>query len=281
VRLGAVAEQILSQYEYPPVVARTLGELLVVAAMLSANLKSEGILTIQIKSAGPVPLMVADAAYGGALRGYADLAEGAAAILKEKPDATLVDLFGPDAYLAITLDPGENMRRYQGVVALGEAGVAEALIEYFTNSQQLEIMLHLAVTQQAPWNMAGLMIERMPEASPTGQSSPGQETMTQSDSWPYARAVAGTVTNDELLDAMLDAPTLLYRLFHEEGVIVYDAQPLKAQCRCSRERIEKLLLSMPAPERADMVVEGKISVHCQFCNATHGFTPQQVGLSVS
>lgn len=266
VRLGSVADTILKQYAYPPCVTRVLGELLVVAAMLSSSLKSDGILTIQIKGKGAVPLLVVDAAQAGALRGYAEIEEGKESFLNALGEPRLSAIFGSNAYLAITLDPGAGLQRYQGVVALTGATIAEALAEYFTQSQQIEAQLKLAVSTQAPFAASGFMIERLPHAD------------EGSDSWPYAQAIMGTVTEEELLDPLLDAPSLLYRLFHEEGVRVYDATALRAECRCSRTRIEDMLLSMPLTDRADMIEGGIASVHCQFCNTTQTFTRAELGL---
>ncbi|MFM9891004.1 MAG: Hsp33 family molecular chaperone HslO [Rickettsiales bacterium] len=266
VRLGSTLDTILGRYDYPTPVARALGELVVVAAILSSSLKTEGILTIQIRGKGAVPLLVVDATHGGALRGYADVAPEHRTALDAAENTSLSDLFGDGAYLAITFDPGAGMQRYQGVVALEGATIAEALLGYFRDSQQIEVILHLAVAHAKHWSAAGILLERMPQAK------------AESDSWPYARAVAATVSDAELLDPLLDAPTLLYRLFHESGVWVYDAQGLTTHCRCSRERIEQMLLSMPTTDRADMVVDGAATVHCQFCNTEQRFTAEQLGL---
>lgn len=271
VRLGSVADTILSRYQYPAPVRRLLGELLVVAAMLSANLKQEGIFTIQIKGNGPVPLVVVDAVFGGALRGYAEVPDENRVQLESLADYSPRALVGENAYLAITLDPGAGMQRYQGIVGLEGDSVAEALTNYFTQSEQLDVALMLAVSEQSPWNASGFMIERLPEVVAASEAN--------AESWRYARAVAATITPEELRDPLLDAPVLLYRLFHEEGVWVYDPHPLSIGCRCSRERIEKLLLSMSATDRAEMIVDGKASVHCQFCNKSEVFTPDELGLS--
>lgn len=273
VRLGDVAGTILSRYDYPPQVVRLLGELLVMAAMLSGNLKQEGIFTIQIRGKGLIPLIVVDAVYGGALRGYAELSDEAAAEIRAMKEYSPRAMVGEDAYLAITLDPGAGMQRYQGIVALEGDSVEEALVNYFTHSEQLEVQLHFAVSETAPYRAAGMMIERLPEQA--GKADAGDE------SWRYARAVMGTVNADELLDPLLDAPGLLYRLFHEEGVWVHAGTALSVGCRCSRGKIEKLLLSMDAADRADMIVDGAASVHCQFCNKTEKFTPNQLGIAVS
>lgn len=272
VRLGAVADIILSRYDYPPTVTRLLGELLVVAAMLSSNLKQEGIFTIQIRGDGLVPLVVVDAVYGGALRGYAEIPEANRENIEAIGDYSPRALVGEGAYLAITLDPGAGMQRYQGIVGLEGDSVADALGNYFTHSEQLDVEVKLAMSEAKPWRAAGMLIERMPEVT-------GAATEANSESWRYARAIMGTVKTEELLDALLDAQTLLYRLFHEQGVWVYDAHPLSVGCRCSRDRIEKLLMSMSANDRADMIVNGKASVHCQFCNKSERFTPEELGLS--
>lgn len=272
VRLGEAANTILSRYDYPPAVVGMLGELLTVAAMLGANLKQDGILTIQVRGKGIVPLMVVDATFGGNLRGYAEVSDEAKKTLARMDVVTPQALVGEGAYLAVTLDPGADMQRYQGIVTLDGNSVADALLHYFANSEQLDVELKLAVSPQAPWVAAGIIVERMP-----GE----KDVAANEEAWRYAKALMGTVKAGELLDPMLDAPAMLYRLFHEEGVIVYDAQEQKVGCRCTRVRIEKLLMSMRAEDRADMIVDGRANVHCQFCNKSEFFTPAELGLSVN
>lgn len=272
VRLGNVANTILSRYDYPPAVVRMLGELVVIAGMLSSNLKHEGIFTIQMRGKGLIPLVVVDAVYGGAIRGYADISpEAANEIAALGKDATPRAMLGEGAYLAITFDPGEQMQRYQGVVELVGDTIADALMHYFTLSEQLDVELRLSVSDTAPWAASGIIVERMPEAS----SEASEENQ---EAWRYAQALMATVKADELLDPLLDAPALLYRLFHEGGVRVYDHHTLSVGCRCSRERISNLLLSMSEIDRADMVVDGVANVHCQFCNKSELFTPEDLGL---
>lgn len=268
VRLGAVAQTILVRHQYPDHVARMLSELLLAAAMLSANLKSEGIFTIQVRGKGPVPLIVVDGVYGGQLRGYADVRPEAVDEINAMTTYSPRALVGEGAYLAITLDAAAN--RYQGIVALEGDSVAEALMAYFMNSEQLDVHVQLALSHDGPWRAAGIMIERMPE---------GKDVADPQEAWAYARAIAATLTNEELLDPLLDAPSLLYRLFHEQGVWVYDPHYFSVGCRCSRERILGILTGMPLEDRADMVVDGKIDVHCQFCNKSEIFTPEEIGLS--
>jgi len=270
VRLGSVADTILGRYDYPPQVRRLLGEFLLAAAMLSANLKQQGIFTIQVRGNGHVPMVVVDAVFGGVIRGYADVRESARETILQMKEYSPRALLGEGAYIAITYDPGEGQQRYQGIVALEGDSVADALMAYFTNSEQLDVRVKLTITDAAPWRAGGIMIERMPSAPDDAKAR---------DAWAYAQAVTGTVTNEELIDPLLDAPELLYRLFHEEGVWVYDPQTLAVGCRCSRERIIGILTGMKLEDRADMVVDGKIGVHCQFCNKSEEFTPEEIGLS--
>jgi molecular chaperone Hsp33 len=277
VRLGAVVEDILERHDYPEPVSRILGEMLVMAALLSSNLKQEGIFTLEIRGAGAVRLMVADAVFGGTIRGYAQLREGA----EIQPLGAMAprELLGADAYLAITIDPGEDMQRYQGIVALEGESLADALHAYFRDSVQLAVDLKLAVAKSAEivgnkprWRASGILIERLPGNDETLAS------ISEDDSWHYARVMLATLTHKELLDAALDATDLLYRLFHEQGVVVYPARAITSGCRCSRARITTVLMSMPKSEREAMVMGGVIRVHCQFCNQAESFTPAEIGL---
>lgn len=269
VRLGSVADTVLGRYDYPPHVARLLGEMLLAAAMLSANLKDRGIFTLQIRGNGLVPLVVVDVVYGGQIRGYADVPEASREALLNMATYSPRALVGEGAYLAITLDSGVGAERYQGIVALEGDSIAEALTAYFTNSEQINVAVELAAAHMDGWRAGGIMIERMPDASDKAKTD---------DSWDYARAVMRTVTAAELLDPLLDAPELLYRLFHEEGVWVYDPQFLSVGCRCSRERITDVLKTIPGSDLQDMVVDGVIDVHCQFCNKSEVFKPADIGL---
>ena len=271
VYLSDVADIILSRYAYPKAVVKLLGELIVVASMLSANLKQNGVFTIQIRGNGLIPLIVVDAVYGGAVRGYAEVSDEAAAKIEKLKNPSPREMVGQDSYLAITLDAGEDMQRYQGIVALEGDSVAEALMEYFTRSEQLDVQLQLAVSEQAPWTAAGIIVERMP----TGSDEAADANL---EAWRYASALMGTVKGDELLDPLLDAQAMLFRLFHEEGVRVFPPHLLSVGCRCSRPRIHSLLMSMAMNDRADMIMDGTASVHCQFCNKSERFKPEELGL---
>lgn len=270
VRLGATLDEILTRHDYPESVTRLLAEVLLVTAMLSSNLKHEGIVTLQMKGKGAVRMLVADAVYGGVIRGYAELAEGAAkdiaSLRAPNPRALLSD----ESYLAVTLDIEEG-QRYQGVVELEGDSLTDALNAYFRNSQQLDVAFKLAVGKQdGKWLAGGAMIERLPAENGDSEEA--------SEAWHYAKVMLQTLKDDELLDESLDADELLYRLYHEQGVVAYDAKPISTACRCSRERIYNLLMSMPEEDRRYALVDGKVSVHCQFCNTSQEFAPSELSL---
>jgi molecular chaperone Hsp33 len=267
-RASEAVNTILSRHHYPEPVAQLLGELLVAASMLASQLKRDGVLTLQMKGNGPVRMMVADAVYGGALRGYADLAENATIPPHGSPQAFM----GEKGCLAITLDPGDDMQRYQGVVALEGENLRDILAHYFTQSQQLEMLMQFAVlhvaagakSDQGKYVAAGYMLERLP--------------CDNDDDWRAALAISHTLTAEELLDDSLSAADLLYRLFHEDGAVCYDSQAVSVGCRCSRERIMNVLMSMELEDRVETLVDGQASVHCQFCNKTEYFSADELGL---
>lgn len=282
--LDEVVSKIIARHDYPGQVAHLLSECLLVAALLAAQLKQQGIFTLQMKGKGPIKMLVADASFDGTLRGYAELGEQADAYFAEKKseeNPLLQELFGEGGHLAITFDAGGD-QRYQGVVALEGTSVADAVMEYFNHSQQLNMHMMLAVKgakeegvlEKGGIKAAAMMIEQMPEtAEQQADLLDGQEA------WGYASVMMKTVKPEELLSVGEMPESLLNSLYHEQGVRVFSARAYHASCRCSRERIEKLLLSMAEDDRAHMLVDGKASVHCQFCNSEEHFSAQELGLT--
>ncbi len=289
VRLSPVIDTILSRHDNPALADRLLGELLTLAAMLSANLPEGGILTLQAKGEGPIRFVVVDAVHGGALRGYVDLAEGGRealeALAKANPDPDLPDLMGT-GYLAITLDLGFG-DPYQGIVPLEGHSMAEAVQHYFTQSQQIDVLFNLTVNRrtsrdgQSHWAAGGIMLERMPEegGKPVEPDLNGGRVLRAAPvkpdealhGWDYNALLVETATEDELLDPHLAPSALLYRLFNEAGVWVHDTKPISADCRCSREKIATVLQGMGEETLEEMKMDGVISVTCQFCNREERF----------
>jgi molecular chaperone Hsp33 len=297
VRLGSAAEEILSRHRYPKPVAVLLAEMLVVAAMLSSNLKSGGLLTVQAKGEGPVKFLVVDATHTGALRGYAELAEGGktklSQLARRKKPPTLKDILGK-GYLALTFDPGLGGERYQGIVELADTSFADAMLGYFTQSHQVEMAIRIAAAQEkrkgrkARWVAGGILIERLPEGSvsknPKKKSSKSPEKFRTSDGlpedlkeqWVRNRLFLESATEKELLDRSLPSWTLIRRLFGEDGVWAYAVRAIEASCRCSRERILEVLTSLPEQEVNDLFVRNRLKINCRFCNSTEQFSRDDI-----
>jgi molecular chaperone Hsp33 len=267
VRLGPAIDGILTQHDYPDPVATLLGEAITLAVVLAGALKYDGIFTLQTKGNGAIRLMVADVSTAGAVRGYAQF-DRAKLDAAADTGAPVPDLVG-SGYIAFTVDQGEDTDRYQGIVELAGATLADCAQHYFRQSEQLQAGIKLAVGRTGPggaWRAGGLMLQRVP---PEGGYGPIADDVE--DGWRRAMVLMSSATAAELTDPLLPPRRLLYRLFHQEGVRVYDTHALAARCRCSRERIEAILRAFPADEREDMKKERVITVTCEFCNRRYDF----------
>ncbi len=269
VRLGPALDEILTRHDYPDAVAAALGEALALAAMLAAALKYKGIFSLQTKGSGPLSLLVADISSVGDLRGYAqfDPQTTAAVLSRTGASPSVPRLFG-SGYLAFTVDQGAHTERYQGIVELNGATLADCVHHYFRQSEQLETAVKLASARdcEGRWRAGGLMIQRMPD--PGGLASKHEE-----GGWRRAAAFLASSTTAELLDPELPADRLLYRLFHEDGVRAFRPRSLRFACRCSRERVADMLGALPAGDIAEMKEDRETVVTCEFCSARYVFTP--------
>ncbi len=262
VRLGASVDDILGQHDYPEPVATLLGEAVVLAAILASALKYDGIFTLQTKGDGPVPLLVVDLTSTGDLRGYARFD---ADRLTEANGRDVSALIGK-GLLAFTVDQGDFTDRYQGIVELSGESLADCLQHYFRQSEQIDAGIVIAAGRQGDrWRAGGVMIQRLPDPDRTVPAS------DREDDWRRAMILLGSATEAEILDPALAANGLLYRLFHEDGVRVFEPVGLRAACRCSRQRVADMLGSLPRLEVEDMKQDGHVSVQCEFCNSTYLF----------
>ncbi len=251
-----------------------LGEMLVLTAAVAGALKFDGRFTLQTKSDGPISMMVADLATPGAMRGYAryDPAALESALDNGGPAGDSVPRLLGAGHLVFTLDTGPDTEFYQGYTELGGATLAECAHDYFRQSEQLEAGLRLAVTRveegagRGHWRAGGLMVQRLASAP---AERDGDEDWQ--DKWCHALALAGSVRDDELTDPEVSPYDTLYSLFHEGGVRVFRAVELEVGCRCTRERILRMLNSFEPAQLKDMVVEGRIVVTCKFCNSAFAF----------
>jgi molecular chaperone Hsp33 len=277
VRLGPLLDEILTRHAYPEPVAALLGEAIALAAALAGALKYDGVFTLQTKGDGPVHLLVADVTSAGAVRGYAqfDAAKLAKATAQGDIGGSVPRLLGA-GHLAFTVDQGEHTDRYQGIVELQGASLAECAHHYFRQSEQVEAGLKVAVARVADadgvkrWRGGSLMVQRLPDEGEAERREAAE------DGWRRAVILMSSSTSAELVDPALAPEALLFRLFHEDGVRVYRRQDLAARCRCSRERVERVLRMLPADELAGMKVEGRITVTCQFCSAAYGFDDDDI-----
>lgn len=269
-RLGPAIDEILTGHAYPEPVANLLGEACALAALVGSNLKFDGRLILQAQGSGPVRFVVADYDTSGGLRGYCRYDADAVAKASEgfqRPGAR--SLLG-DGVFVMTVDQGPDMDRYQGVTAIEGETLALCAEQYFAQSEQTPTRILLAVGQAndgagPTWRAGGVLIQHIAADDARGSTQ---------EAWDRTQALFETIGEDELIDPMLAANTLLWRLFHEDGVRVFEPRPLRAFCRCSQDHIETVLRSFPASDRADMVEpDGKIHVTCEYCSRIYAVEP--------
>ena len=267
VRLDSVLSEILAAHSYPPLVEKTLAEALVLTALLGASLKqANGQLTMQAQTKGAIRLLVCDYK-DGAVRGYVQFDETAVAALPA--NSTLFGLFGT-GYLAITFDRalpvGEGGGRYQGIVPLEGASLADAAEHYFVQSEQIPTMIRVGVDRVDGKCIAGgLLVQHLPEGEE------GRERLhvrLDHPEWEHVAALSGTMGADELCDPALPLEEIVWRLFHEEDeVLIEKGFALAKGCRCDMAHIRDVIAKFPPEDRADMADEtGDIIVDCEFCS---------------
>jgi molecular chaperone Hsp33 len=274
VRLGASVDEILTRHAYPDAVANLLGEACALAAVVGASLKFDGRLIVQAQGDGPVRYVVVDYDTEGSMRGYCRYdADKVAALATgfQRPGAR--SLLGKGVFI-MTVDQGADMERYQGVTPIEGETLALCAEQYFAQSEQTPTRVRLAVGQVDTgeglhWRAGGLFIQNIAEDDARGSTE---------EAWITAQALFETVGEDELIDPTISSELLLFRLFHEDGVRMFEPKPLKAFCRCSEERIMSVLQSFPAEDRASMVEDdGRIRVTCEYCSRVYELTPEAVG----
>jgi molecular chaperone Hsp33 len=249
VHLEHVWKSVIERHDYPDVLRDLMGELTAAAVLLAATLKLDGSLVLQIHGKGVVKLLVVECSGDLEVRATA---KWDGVVL---PMATLQELVG-DGRFVITLDPKDGNKVYQGIVALEGESVADILQNYMTRSEQLDTHLWLAADGQ---RATGLLLQKMPERKES-----------DSDSWTCALKLSETVKREELLE--LPSEELLHRLFHEEDLRLFDAQPVVFACSCSKDNVVKML-RMLGKEEVNAVLDekGLIEVHCEFCNQRYQF----------
>ena len=282
VRLSTVADTIIHKHNYPPEIAKLVGESLAVTPALANTLKFEGIFTLQTKTDGAVKFLVCDMTSTGHLRAYCHYnADEISALIKQNGnDLSLPRLMGA-GYLAFTVDQGERGDPYQGIVELSGNNLVDCVHKYFEQSEQLQASIKLATAEvnslggRKHWRVGAIMLQRIPLEGGSG-SGISIDHDDQEDGWRRLVYLLSTCTDRELTDPYLTAQELLYRLFHEDGVRVFKPTALIHKCRCSRSRIEAILSQMSPEDLQEMQIDGTITVNCEFCNTTEIFKPDDI-----
>jgi molecular chaperone Hsp33 len=268
VRLGEAVDTVLKTHAYPRPVSDLLGELLALAGGLAGGLKFDGRFSLQIRGEGPVRLMVADITNDGQMRGYASFDGNAV-----DEGAGFGELIGK-GLLALTVDQAASGgETYQGIVQLDGRSLQDSMLTYFHQSEQVPTGIRSAVffdEAADTWRAAAVIVQAMPGE---GAISAGE----REDDWRRTMLLLETLSDDELLDPGLGPDTLLFRLFHEDGVRVFDSLDLSFGCSCDDERVGAMLRRFERDEVLAMQdATGKVTVTCEFCSRVYRFTPDDI-----
>ncbi len=274
VRLGPLADALLTRHQNHPVVTALTGQALALTAALATALKFRGSFSLQAKGDGALPMLLADCTESGALRGYARADTDKLATLLaagERPSAAALLGHG---YLAFSVDQGPDRERHQGIVSIEGDSLADMALHYFETSEQLQCTVRLACAKTPlGWRAGALILERVARE---GGLDPEMDDDAQTESWRTATALAATLKESELLDDTLQPDRLLFNLFGTEGVAADRNRALAYGCRCSRARLSGILETFPKDDLDHMAVGGDIVMTCEFCNLDFRFGRDEV-----
>ncbi len=293
VQLGPLVNTILARHDYPAPVARLLAEAIALTVLIGTSLKFEGKFVLQTKSDGPVDLLVVDFATPENVRAYARFNEEALAAAVAEGQISPEQLLGT-GILAFTIDQGNFMQPYQGIVPLDGTSLEDIAGVYFRQSEQIPTRVRLGAAElydrddegkpRHSWRAGGLIAQFLPEAPERmrqkdlhgGDGDTGEATHSEDDAWTEARMLVDTIDADELTDPAIGTERLLFRLFHERGVRVYPPQAVFDRCSCSREKIKGVLQGFSQDEIEASEEDGEISVTCEFCSTTYKYQAEEI-----
>ena len=278
VQVGPLLNAILERHDYPPTVARLLAEATVLTALIGTSLKFSGKLTLQTKGDGPVDLLVADFTAPESMRAYARFDEERLAAAVAEGATSPEQLLG-NGILAFTIDQGAGMQPYQGIVPLDGSSLEDIAGVYFRQSEQLPTRVRLGVAEFFDRDGEGKPRHGWPQAPERlrmrdlhgGDGDESGHEVQEDDAWTEAVTLLNTVDTDELTDPQVPVERLLYRLFHESGVRIYDPQAVFDRCSCSRDKIKGVLSGFTAEEIKASEEDGAIAVTCEFCSTTYRY----------
>ncbi|MGD8483456.1 MAG: Hsp33 family molecular chaperone HslO [Thioalkalispiraceae bacterium] len=257
-QLDSSWQAVIENHDYPQPVKQLLGQMLSAVVLLSATLKFSGKLSLQLQGSGPISLMIAECTTGqeSEVRHLRGIAHSADVV----PVGGLKELAG-DGHLVMNLEPsgesGKEKERYQSIVELLGDSLSDALENYLVRSEQLDTQLWLACDEQ---RCGGLLIQRLP----------ANDEVTDQDAWERVQQLSATIQEPELLN--LDADEIIHRLYHEEDIRLFEKEPLKFYCPCSRDRVASMLRSLGYEEVRSIIEEqSNVEVACEFCNHKYLF----------
>lgn len=282
VRIGSVLNDILDAHDYPLPISHLVAETVTLTLALSSMLKYEGIFTLQAQGDGALKMLVSDTTSAGEVRGCASFDEErfnrsreqlSALKTTESSQNHLAQYLGK-GYLAFTVDQGKHAERYQGIVDLKGASLVECVQHYFNQSEQIGTGMKMAVGKRdGRWRASCIMLQHLPEDQVNPEFGTGN---LREDDWRRTMILLDSCTEDELLSEDIDANELLFRLFHEEGIRVYDRKNVEKGCRCSKERVETILKGMSMEDIEYMDKAGIVSMTCEFCSYTYEYKTEDV-----
>ncbi|QND21572.1 Hsp33 family molecular chaperone [Rhizobium leguminosarum bv. viciae] len=293
VQLGPMLDAILERHHYPAPVARLLAEVVVLTVLLGTSLKFDGKFTVQTKGDGPVDLLVADFSTPENVRAYARFDQALLNKAIESGETEPEQLLGK-GILAFTIDQGKFSQPYQGIVALDGTTLEDIAGVYFRQSEQIPTRVRLAAAElfdrddagkpRHRWRAGGLVAQFLPEAPERmrqpdlhgGDGDTGNRPHGEDDARLEARSLVETIDADELTDPLVGTERLLFRLFHERGVRVYEPRAVFDRCSCSRDKIKGVLKGFSAEEIEASQENGEIAVTCEFCSTTYRFEPAEL-----
>ena len=265
VRLGSVIDDILNRHPIDDKARALLGEFMVMGAGMASSLKFDGMFTLQTSSDGIIPMMVADLTTDGKIRGYAQIKGDITPTPNQAIDATIPHMLGK-GYAVFTVDQGKDMERYQGIIELFGDTLSDTLKHYYEQSQQIAGTFKIACAKTATgWRAGAILVQRLaPEESK-------RDVAEEDENWRRCSAFVESLRDDEILDVNMTADKILFNLFHEDGVRLYDPQPLVDKCRCDGERIRSSLSQMSEDDLQYAAIDGVIETHCDFCQKKRAF----------
>ncbi|HAT1793927.1 TPA: Hsp33 family molecular chaperone HslO [Legionella pneumophila] len=256
VHIEKTFQNIMNQRDYPPMVKNLLGEALVSCLLLASSIKFEGNLSLQFQGDERLSLLLVQCDHNLNIRGFAKCAEGL-----EIADYAAAFLQGQ---MVITISQDNQTQAYQSLIPIQSTSMSENLMTYFAQSEQIATRVWLAVNEDMA---AGMLLQLMP----------GQDTIQREQFWEYAVQLGQTVTENELLT--IDNQTLLYRLYHETELRIFESRSTRFQCRCNQDKMKQVITVLGEEEATDLIKEkGKIEITCDFCNQKYTFDSIDVTL---